>query len=93
MTEPTFDSTGRMQYHPEYHSAHKRPWTNKEEAEVIRLYYTVGAEELSFSLGRTIATVQRRACNLRKAGKLKRPQTVKYVKHLITRNRHEQRNT
>ncbi|MFQ2833197.1 hypothetical protein ACK3YH_20670 [Aeromonas caviae] len=66
----TYDRYGRMNYHPDYHANHKKPWTSEDAQYLIENYDKVGPEEVSFTLERTIHTVMTYACSLRKNGKM-----------------------
>ncbi|HYD60524.1 MAG TPA: hypothetical protein VEC35_09230 [Noviherbaspirillum sp.] len=68
-----FDTQGRMKYHPDFHPKQGAPWTTKDEAYLIEHYDALGAEEVSLTLGRTINTVLRRVCDLRKTNKMPKP--------------------
>ncbi|MBW0298850.1 hypothetical protein B4P00_22035 [Shewanella xiamenensis] len=67
----TFDRYGRMNFHPEYHSKHKTPWTTVDEKYLIEKYEIIGPEEMSFTLERTIHTIMTRVYQLRKKGVMK----------------------
>ncbi|MCG6387530.1 hypothetical protein [Vibrio fluvialis] len=69
----TFDKYGRMKYHPELHKKQGTPWTTTDEKYLINHYATMGAEEVSFALERTIHTVMTRAYELRKKGLMSKP--------------------
>ncbi len=80
-----YDAAGRMRYHPDFHAAHKKPWTNKDEQFLIENYLSLGPEAVALALERTIATVMGRACSLRKAGKMP-PRKPKDLRHKRARN-------
>lgn len=65
-----FDRQGRMQYHPDYHPKHLKPWSYADEKYLIDNYAIDGPEAVSLALGRTIHVVMTRACALRRAGKM-----------------------
>lgn len=67
-----FDRWGRLQYDPDLHPNHAKPWTVKEEQYLIDFYGGVSPEELSLSLGRTPHAVYQKATMLRKQGRLKK---------------------
>lgn len=69
----TYDRYGRMNYHPELHPNHKKPWTNKEQEYLIENYERIGPEDTSLGLGRTIHTVMTRVYELRKSGVMPKP--------------------
>lgn len=66
----TYDKYGRMNYHPEFHSNHGKPWTNQDTKYLIENYDKIGPEEISLTLERTIHTVMTRAYQLRKSGQM-----------------------
>lgn len=76
----TYDKYGRMNYHPEYHANHKKPWSTEDSQYLIDNYDKVGPEEISLTLERTIHTVMTRAYELRKSGQMP-PVPAKKVKH------------
>lgn len=69
----TFDKYGRMNYHPEYHGNQGKPWTTVDEKFLIENYESMGPEQVSFALERTIHTVMTRAYELRKKGLMAKP--------------------
>lgn len=64
----TYDKYGRMQYHPDFHANHKKPWTTSDQKFLIENYEKIGPEETSLALERTIHTVMTKAAKLRKQG-------------------------
>jgi len=66
--EITFDKWGRMQYNPDYHPNHKKNWLMSDQKFLIENYESIGPEEVSFAIGRTIHTVMAKAWELRKKG-------------------------
>ena len=64
----TYDRYGRMQYHSAYHAKHKTPWLQKDQDYLIEHYESMGPENISFALERTIHTVMAKAWKLRKDG-------------------------
>lgn len=73
--EVSYDRYGRMQYHPDYHPNHGKPWKQPDQVYLIQRYDLDGSEQVSFALGRTIHTVMTRAYELRKAGLMPKPAT------------------
>ncbi len=57
----TYDRYGRMQYHPDYHPNHGKPWKQPDQVYLIQRYDLDGPEQVSFALGRTIHTIMTRA--------------------------------
>ena len=68
--EVTYDKCGRMQYHPDLHRNHGKPWTVQDEKYLIDNYELLGPEECSFSLERTIHTIMNRVYELRNKGEM-----------------------
>lgn len=63
----TYDKHGRMQYHPEFHFSHAKPFS--EELEYICKFYEVDhARTISFAIGRTEHTIRSKVDYLRKKG-------------------------
>jgi len=69
----TYDRYGRMNYHPDYHVKQNTPWTNIDQQYLIDNYETLGPEQISLSLERTIHTVMTRVYELRKKGLMHKP--------------------
>ncbi len=69
----TYDRYGRMNYHPDYHGRQGMPWTNQEQTFLIENYESMGPEQVSLALERTIHTVMTRAYELRKRGVMPHP--------------------
>lgn len=76
----TYDSHGRMRYHPAYHAKQMTHWTTGDEAYLVAHYYTDGPEQVSLALERTIHTVMQRACYLRAKGRMTPPAKRTYTK-------------
>lgn len=78
-----FNKLGRMQYSPTFHPNNGKPWHVTEERYVIDYYYSLGPEEISLSLGRTLDSVMGKVRELRKCGRMgKRPAGCKKHKRL-----------
>lgn len=73
-----FDRYGRMQYHPDYHANHGKPWKTSDQKFLIENYDKIGPEETSLALERTIHTVMTKAAKLRREGLM--PQVPKNKK-------------
>ena len=69
----TYDRYGRMQFHPAFHGKQKEPWTTTDQRFLIENYASLGPEQISLSLERTIHTVMTRAYQLRKQGVMTKP--------------------
>ena len=70
----TYDKYGRMNYSPELHANHGKPWITTDEKYLIENYAIDGPEQTSLALGRTIHTVMTRAYELRKMGRMHKPE-------------------
>ena len=76
-TPVTYDKYGRMNYHPDYHTNHGKPWLVSEQKYLIENYEASGPEHVSLSIGRTIHVVMQKACELRKSGLMLKPKQRK----------------
>ena len=64
----TYDRHNRMQYHPDFHFAHREPFTD-EELEYLCKYYEIDhTRTLAFALGKTETTLRSKVNNLKKIG-------------------------
>lgn len=72
-TPVTYDPYGRMNYHPEFHGKQKMSWSTTDQKFLIENYATLGPEQISLTLERTIHTVMTRAYELRKKGLMPKP--------------------
>lgn len=63
-----YDCFGRMKYNPEFHPNMGKPWTIDDTKYLAKWYDKIGADEMSFALGRTISSVMQRVNELRKVG-------------------------
>jgi len=70
----SFDAQGRLKYHPDIHTNHGMPWKTSEQNYLIEHYETIGPDQISLELGRTIHTVAAKAYELRKKGLMKKPE-------------------
>lgn len=66
-----YDSYGRMLYNPEFHGKNRTAWEEEEIQYLIDWYDIIGAEEMSFALERTMASIQHKVSRLRKEGRMK----------------------
>lgn len=82
----TYDKYGRMNYHPEFHGNHGKPWTTTDQQFLIDNYELIGPEQVSFATERTIHTVMTRAYELRKRGIMAKP--IKQKHHRRMRHIH-----
>ncbi|MGG7163778.1 hypothetical protein [Clostridium ihumii] len=75
--EIEYDTEGRMKYNPIYHSNHGKSWSYDDNKYLIEWYEKIGAEEMSFALERTIATIMGRVNILRKQGLISKERIYK----------------
>lgn len=75
-----FDKYGRLKYDPDIHENQGTRWTEDDLQYLIDYYYKLGPTEMSFALGRALTTVQQKAYQLRKLGRLVMPDVVKQHK-------------
>ena len=68
MRTATYDKQGRMNYNPDYHPAHRKPWLQSDQRFLIDNYDVIGPEQVSLAIERTIKTVMNRAYELRRLG-------------------------
>jgi len=61
-----YDKLGRMQYNPELHTNHKKPWTVDELEYLCKFYYIDGPKTISLALGKTEKTISRVIYQLKK---------------------------
>ena len=81
-----FDAHGRMRYHPDFHDKHRQPWTTVDQTFLVNNYETLGAEECSLHLGRTIGTIYDRVHYLRSKGVMSTPTKQKSFQRQIRRS-------
>lgn len=74
----TYDRHGRMNYHPDFHFNHKKPWSTQDQQFLIEMYERIGPDQVALSLGRTIHVVMTRAYELRKKGLMPKRSTKKH---------------
>ena len=73
-----YDRFGRMEYNPMFHENMNRPWQAIDEIYLIEWYEIIGAEEMSYAVGRTIRTVMQRVVDLRRTGAMVKPLKSKH---------------
>lgn len=64
----TFDKLGRMNYHPDFHTNHRTPFTLDELIYMCKFYEIDGPRTVSFAIGRTEHTIMSKVSDLRKQG-------------------------
>ena len=67
--EITYDSSGRMNYHPDFHTEHGKPLTEEELEYLCKYYEFDGRQMMSMALGKTEKVVSHVVNKLRKSGK------------------------
>lgn len=72
-----YDSHGILKYNPEIHFAQGTPWSTSDKQYLIDWYYIIGAEEMSYALGRTEYSIVNYVAILRKQGLFKRNSSKK----------------
>lgn len=80
----TYDKYGRMNYHPDFHANQGKLWTTSEQKFLIENYESMGPEQVSLALERTIHTVMTRAYELRKQGLMPKASRKKYHRRTRT---------
>ncbi|MNW03968.1 hypothetical protein D3C71_1999790 [compost metagenome] len=65
----TYDSGGRMEYHPEFHFSHGQPFSQDELEYLCTFYGFDDARTVAFALGRTEHTCRVKIMKLKAAGK------------------------
>ncbi|MEJ8546601.1 DNA-entry nuclease [Brevibacillus borstelensis] len=63
-----YDSMGRIQYHPDFHFSHRKPFTEEELEYLCRFYEVDDSRTISFALGRTESTIMSKVSDLKKQG-------------------------
>ncbi|WP_044795579.1 hypothetical protein [Bacillus cereus] len=66
--EVQYDAQGRMKYHPDYHSNHKKQYATKELSNICKYYGFRKVKVIVLSLGRTKITIRLLVNVLRKNG-------------------------
>lgn len=65
----TYDIHGGMEYHPEFHFNHGKPFTLDEMIYLCKFYEIDGQRKMSYALGRVEHSVKTKVCELRKSGR------------------------
>jgi len=68
-----YDSYGRMKYNPLFHQNMKTPWKSEDLEYLKEWYESIGPEEMSFALERTIQSTMEMARKLREKGTMRKP--------------------
>lgn len=66
----TYDKLGRMQYHPDFHPNHGKPFTDEDKEYLCMFYETDNVRSLSFALGKTEHTLRVKYNDLKQKGKI-----------------------
>lgn len=78
-----YDHCGRMKYNPTFHQNNGTPWNEEDTEYLIKWYDIVGADEMSFALGRTAATIMNKVQHLRAKGIMQKPLKRKWCRRII----------
>ncbi|TKH40310.1 DNA-entry nuclease [Paenibacillus polymyxa] len=65
----TYDKLGRMQYHPDFHPNHHKPFSREELIYLCKYWGVDDRRTMSYALGRTECTLSSKVTNLKKSGK------------------------
>ncbi|MBY9078280.1 DNA-entry nuclease [Paenibacillus sp. HN-1] len=66
----TYDCGGRMQYHPDFHFSHGKPFSQDDLEYLCTFYGIDDARTISFALGKTEHVCRVKYASLKKAGLL-----------------------
>lgn len=64
-----YDQSGRMKYHPRYHTRHGKKFTDEELIYLCKYWESDDIRDLSFALGKTEMTLASKMTDLKKTGK------------------------
>lgn len=64
----SYDPTGRMRYHPEFHPNHGKPFTTGELIYMCKYYDIDGPRSIGYALGKTPGVIQSKAAKLKFRG-------------------------
>ncbi|MEK4351286.1 DNA-entry nuclease [Paenibacillus sp. FSL R5-0475] len=64
----TYDGSNRMNYHPEFHFAHGKRFSQEDLEYLCTFYESDNARSLSFALGKTEHVCRNKYSSLKKAG-------------------------
>jgi hypothetical protein len=64
----TFDKQGRMQYHPDFHPNHGKPFSTSDLIYLCKYHKLDGPRGIGFALGKTEQTISVRLNDLRRDG-------------------------
>ncbi|MFC7443457.1 DNA-entry nuclease [Laceyella putida] len=66
--EIRYDRFGRMEYHPDFHPNHKRPFSESDLEYLCKFWETDHRQTMAFALGRTEHTLGVKVASLKKRG-------------------------
>ncbi|MEH6848600.1 DNA-entry nuclease [Bacillus pseudomycoides] len=66
--EIQYDNQNRMRYHPEFHFAHKLPFSEEDLEYLCKFYDFDNTQAMSFALGKTEKAIVNQVSKLKKAG-------------------------
>jgi len=64
----TYDRSGRMEYHPDFHPNHQIPLTDEELEYLCKFYEVDPTRTIAFALGRTEHALRSKVNSLRRSG-------------------------
>lgn len=67
--EISYDKSGRMLYHPEFHFAHGKAFSESDLEYICKFYDVDHPRSLSLAIGKTEITVRNKINALKRAGK------------------------
>lgn len=66
--EITYARNGRMDYHPEFHPNHGKPFSESDLEYLCKYYEADGGQLMAMALGRTVKTILSKVTDLRRKG-------------------------
>lgn len=66
--EISYDKFGRMQYHPDFHFAHGKAFTQSDLEYICKFYEIDHARTIAFAIGKTEHTIRTKVSQLQKEG-------------------------
>ncbi len=66
----TYDPYGRMQYHPEFHENHGKPFTEDDKEYLCMFYEIDNTRALSYAIGKTEVVLRAKYSILKRQGKV-----------------------
>ncbi|GLC88230.1 DNA-entry nuclease [Lysinibacillus piscis] len=66
--EITYDKFGRMNYHPDFHFAQDKPFSESNLEYICKFYEVDDARTISFAIGKTEQTIRAKVTELKENG-------------------------